>query len=116
MASTFDNGLDTAIRIRYIDPSGKAHDIDAAIGDTLMQVATSNAVPGIDGDCGGSCACGTCLIRLDDGHAALLKAPESGERELVAFLGQKGSNLRLGCQIQLTRELDGVTVHVAEPA
>ncbi len=103
-----------AIRIRYVDKTGKIYDIEANEGDTLMTVATSHLVPGIGGDCGGNCACGTCLVRLDQKSLNFLNAPATTERELLDFLGVSECNHRLGCQIALTRDLDGVTVNVAE--
>lgn len=103
-----------AIRIRYVDKTGKIYDIEANKGDTLMTVATSHLVPGIGGDCGGNCACGTCLVRLDHKSLDCLSAPGTTERELLDFLGMSESNHRLGCQIALTKDLDGMTVTVAE--
>jgi ferredoxin, 2Fe-2S len=100
------------VRVRYIDPSGKTHDLKAREGDTLMAVATSNLVPGIGGDCGGNCACGTCLIRLDAFVLKGLPPPDAIERELLDFVGDAAADHRLGCQIKLTPALDGLTVTV----
>ena len=47
-------------KITLIEYSGQDHIIDAEIGKSLMQSALDNLVPGIDADCGGACACGTC--------------------------------------------------------
>jgi ferredoxin, 2Fe-2S len=109
-----ENGVLPAIRIKYVDKTGKIYNLEANEGDTLMTVATSNLVPGIGGDCGGNCACGTCLIRLDPRFLNNLIAPAATERELLDFLGASERDHRLGCQITLNRDMDGATVTVAE--
>ena len=109
-----ERGIPAAVRIKYVDKTGKIYDIEANEGDTLMMVATSNLVPGIGGDCGGNCACGTCLIRLDPRLLSNLIAPAATERELLDFLGASERDHRLGCQITLNRDMDGATVTVGE--
>lgn len=109
-----ESGVLETIRIKYVDNAGKIYDIDVNEGDTLMTVAKANWVPGIDGDCGGNCACGTCLIRLDPRSLETLEPPSVTERELLDFLGASGPDHRLGCQITLNRDLDGATVTVGE--
>ncbi len=103
------------VQIHYVDVDGKLHELRASVGETLMRVATGNLVRGIDGDCGGNCACGTCLIELEDRIAKQLCEPGKDERELLNFLGRKTPNFRLGCQIALTRDLDGMTAIVSKP-
>jgi len=109
-----EDGVLPAIRIKYVDKTGKIYDLEANEGDTLMTVATSNLVPGIGGDCGGNCACGTCLIRLDPRLLNNLIAPAATERELLDFLGASERDHRLGCQITLNKDMDGATVTVGE--
>ena len=46
--------------ITLIEFNGTSHAIEAETGKSLMQNAIDNGVPGIDADCGGACACGTC--------------------------------------------------------
>jgi len=103
------------IHIKYIDSTGKSFPVSAYEGDTLMTAATANAIPGIDGDCGGNCACGTCLLHIDARFIDLLTAPGAGELELLSHLGVSHRDHRLGCQITLSKKLDGATVTVADP-
>jgi len=103
---------DKTIRMRYIGSDGSSHDVSACAGESLMQVATANRVKGVDGDCGGNCACGTCLIRIDDRLAARLAPAEKEERDLLSFLGRRGPTFRLGCQIRVTPEMDAITAAV----
>lgn len=52
-------------QITFIEHNGAAHVVEIAAGQTLMQTAVDNGIPGIDADCGGACACGTCHVIVD---------------------------------------------------
>lgn len=103
------------IQIKYVDSAGKVFPVNAYEGDTLMTAATANSIPGIDGDCGGNCACGTCLLHIDARFSDLIAAPGASELELLSHLGVSHRDHRLGCQITLSKQLDGATVTVADP-
>ncbi|HAC57094.1 MAG TPA: 2Fe-2S ferredoxin, partial [Rhodobiaceae bacterium] len=47
-------------KVTYIEDNGTEHTIDVPNGTTLMEAAVKQGIPGIDGDCGGACACATC--------------------------------------------------------
>lgn len=104
--------VDGEVRLRYIDVDGRAHELRASVGETLMQVATANRVRGVEGDCGGICACGTCLIGIDEKIANHLDPPGKDERGLLAFLGRNEHSYRLGCQIRLSAEMNDFTATV----
>ena len=53
-------------KITYIEHSGKSHEIEVANGLSVMEGAVQNNIPGIDADCGGSCACATCHVYVDE--------------------------------------------------
>jgi 2Fe-2S ferredoxin len=52
-------------KITYVAADGAARTLDVEDGVSLMEAAVSNGVPGIDGDCGGNCACATCHVYVD---------------------------------------------------
>ena len=52
-------------KITYIEHNGKEHVVEAPTGQTVMEAAVKHAVPGIDADCGGACACATCHVYVD---------------------------------------------------
>ncbi len=52
-------------KLTYIEFNGTEHAVDAADGLSVMEGAAQNLVPGIDGDCGGACACATCHVYVD---------------------------------------------------
>jgi 2Fe-2S ferredoxin len=97
------------IRITYVEHDGTEHAVDASPGETLMSVALDNAVPGIDGDCGGNCACATCHIYIDGELGA---GANDEERDMLSIADNVQENSRLGCQIQTTDAMDGLVVRL----
>ena len=63
-------------KINYIEHGGKKHTIEVANGLTVMEGAIQNNIPGIDADCGGSCACATCHVYVDEKWFDKLKQKE----------------------------------------
>jgi 2Fe-2S ferredoxin len=79
-----------------------------------MRAATDTHVPGIDGDCGGNCACATCHVYVDPDWAGRLGARTVGEEEMLNSVDELRANSRLACQITLTDDLDGLIVRLPE--
>ena len=99
--------------IHFLLPDGSTRTVQAPNGHSLMQAAVLNNVPGIEGECGGSCACATCHVYVDESVRHRLAPPddmESGLLEGLAAPREAGS--RLGCQIALSADLEGCTVRV----
>jgi ferredoxin, 2Fe-2S len=87
---------------------------DASVGISLMEVAKGRGVVGILGDCGGGCACATCHVYIDPSwREAVGEADAIEEMTLDMVSDITRENSRLGCQITLTAELDGLRVAVA---
>jgi 2Fe-2S ferredoxin len=97
-------------KITYVTHDGDRTTLDVSVGMTVMRAAVANAVPGIDADCGGSCACGTCHVYVDPAWSDRLPAPETAEADMLDFVIDRKPNSRLSCQIQVTESLDGLTV------
>ena len=51
-------------KIVYVEHNGTEHEVQVDVGTSLMQAAVNQMVPGIEGDCGGLCACGTCPSKV----------------------------------------------------
>jgi ferredoxin, 2Fe-2S len=99
------------VRITYIEPSGNRHTVDVTEGWSLMLGATANGVEGIVGECGGSCACGTCHCYVEEARLAELPAPAQSEIEMLDNVAAEvRSNSRLACQIKATAALEGLVV------
>jgi 2Fe-2S ferredoxin len=86
--------------------------IDARVGDSLMQSAKANEVPGILADCGGACACATCHVVVSSEWYPRLPAPESHERDMLEFALDVQPTSRLSCQIKVDESLEGLVVDV----
>ena len=97
-------------KITYVSSSGEENIVEASVGMTVMRAAVANAVPGIDADCGGSCACATCHVYVDPAWLDKLKAPDSAEADMLDFVVDRQPNSRLSCQIQVSEALDGLVV------
>ncbi|MBY0563920.1 MAG: 2Fe-2S iron-sulfur cluster binding domain-containing protein [Hyphomonadaceae bacterium] len=99
-------------KITYIESSGKEHVVEAPVGQTVMEAAVKHAVPGIDADCGGACACATCHVYVDPAWTAKTGEASSMEQSMLDFANDVEENSRLSCQIKITAELDGLTVRL----
>lgn len=97
-------------KIIYIQHNGTEHIVDANDGDTLMQTALDNLVPGIVGDCGGSCSCATCHGFLDVSFAEFAGTMGEDERNILEGVLEVQDNSRLTCQIKVTPELEGLVI------
>jgi 2Fe-2S ferredoxin len=96
-------------KMTFIHPDGGRSEVDAPLGLSILEVARKNDID-IEGACEGSLACSTCHIVVDPDHFDRLPEITEDEEDMLdlAFDLQKTS--RLGCQIIITDELDGLTV------
>ena len=81
-----------------------------------MENAIRNAVPGIEAECGGACACATCHVYVDEAWTAEVGEPEAMEEDMLDFAYDVRPNSRLSCQIKVRDELDGLVVHGSRAA
>ena len=97
-------------KITYIEHNKKSHVIEVSNGLTVMEGAVQNNIPGIDADCGGSCACATCHVYVDEKWFDKLQKKEDAEQDMLDMAFEPKKNSRLACQITATDELDGLVV------
>jgi len=102
------------MKIKFTEFTGEVHEVEANVGDTLMDACMNNSVPGIDGDCAGDCACGTCHVFIAPEFLGKLEAVDTEEDLLIQMTPDKEDNSRLACQIKLTEDLDGMEVGLPE--
>lgn len=96
-------------RITFIEPNGNRREVEAEIGDTLLTVAHKNDID-IEGACEGVLACSTCHLIVDpDWYGKLMPADDDEDDMLDLAFGLTQTS-RLGCQIEVTDELDGLVV------
>ena len=97
-------------KITYIEHNGKSHTLEVANGLTVMEGAVQNNIPGIDADCGGSCACATCHVYVNNEWINKLSKKESAEQDMLDLAFEPNGLSRLACQIIVSDELDGLVV------
>ena len=97
-------------KITYTEHNGKSHVVEVSNGLNVMEGAVQNNIPGIDADCGGSCACATCHVYVDDKWFKKLQSIEDAEQDMLDMAFEPNKFSRLGCQISLTDDLDGMVV------
>lgn len=100
--------------IAFVTHDGNSHEAAIVEGQSLMQIATNNGIPGIDGDCGGVCACGTCHVILDSQWTQHTGQPSSEEEQMLTLAPERQKTSRLACQVKVTEQMDGMTVHLPE--
>lgn len=99
-------------KIKYIEHSGKEHEVDVPAGWSVMEGAVKNLIPGIDADCGGACACATCHVFVDQAWLDKLPPKQDMEETMLDFAPDMAANSRLSCQIKVTPALDGLVVRM----
>ena len=104
----------TKDEITFIDSSGTARTVDADVGATVMETAIRNAIPGIEAECGGACACATCHVYIDEAWREKVGPPSPMEEDMLDFGYDVRANSRLSCQIKVSDELDGLVVRTPE--
>ncbi len=74
------------VNIIYVEPSSNRKTVDVEDGWSLMQGAIANGVDGIVGECGGSCACGTCHCYIEEARLGDVPPPAASPQALPAPL------------------------------
>mgnify|MGYP001228660458 FL=1 len=101
-------------KVTFIDFQGNTKTINVENGLSVMEGAIQNDVPGIDADCGGSMACATCHVYVEEKWLNKLPKPEDGEVDMIDMAFEPKKNSRLSCQITISDELDGLVINIPE--
>ena len=97
-------------KIIYIEHTNKKHIVEVPKNMSVMEGAIQNNIPGIDADCGGSMACATCHVYVEEKCLDKLQKAEDGEIDMIDMAVEPKKNSRLSCQLIVTDELDGLIV------
>jgi len=101
-------------KIKYIAFDGTETTVEADNRLSIMSAAINNGVPGIVAECHGACCCSTCHVLVDPEWYARLPEPTDHELDMLEFAIDPKENSRLGCQIKITDDLDGLIVYTPE--
>ena len=93
----------------FIEQNGTRREVEAPLGLSVLEIAHRNGID-LEGACEGSLACSTCHVIVDAEWYELLKEPTEDEEDMLDLAFGLTRTSRLGCQIIITEELDGLTV------
>lgn len=100
-----------SVNVTFITKDGKAVKVRGKIGDNVLYLAHRYEIP-MEGACEASLACTTCHIYVKSDHGRLLPEATEKEEDLLDMAPFLKENSRLGCQIVLTKELDGIVLEL----
>jgi ferredoxin, 2Fe-2S len=95
----------------FIERDGTRREVDAPLGQSVLEIAHRHEVD-IEGACEGSLACSTCHVIIDPEWYELLQEASEDEEDMLDLAFGLTATSRLGCQIVMTEELDGLTVRL----
>ena len=96
-------------KMTFIKPGGERVEVDAPLGLSVLEIAHRNNVD-LEGACEGSLACSTCHVIVDPEWYDALEGASEDEEDMLDLAFGLTHTSRLGCQIKITEELDGLTV------
>ncbi|RDA87644.1 hypothetical protein CP532_3825 [Ophiocordyceps camponoti-leonardi (nom. inval.)] len=96
--------------VTFVDKESVEHKFAVSEGDNLLDIAQANDLE-MEGACGGSCACSTChVIVADESYYDKMPEPDDDENDMLDLAFGLTETSRLGCQVKMTKELDGLVV------
>jgi 2Fe-2S ferredoxin len=95
----------------FLEKDGTRKEVDAPIGLSVLEIAHRNKID-LEGACEGSLACSTCHVVIDAEWYDLLPEASEDEEDMLDLAFGLTHTSRLGCQIIITEELDGLTVQL----
>jgi len=98
--------------VTFVDKDGDEHTFEVAKGDNLLDIALANDIE-MEGACGGSCACSTCHVIVEDEELYnKMPEPDDDENDMLDLAFGLKETSRLGCQVTMTPEMDGLKIRL----
>ena len=101
------------VKIIFIEKDGKRRQVNGESGDYLIQVAWDNEID-IEGACEGAMACSTCHVVVDENWFKELDEASEEEEDMLDLVYGLSATSRLGCQIIISEDLDGLTLYLPD--
>ncbi len=99
----------TMPRMTFIEPEGAEREVEAPLGLSVLEIAHRNGID-IEGTCESSLACSTCHVVVDPAWYARLPKASEDEVDMLDLAYGLTRTSRLGCQLVITEDLDGLAV------
>ncbi len=96
-------------KMTFVERDGNRREVDAPVGLSLLEIAHRHDID-IEGACEGSMACSTCHVIVDEAWFDKLPEPSEDEEDMLDLAFGLTRTSRLGCQLVISEELDGLTV------
>jgi ferredoxin, 2Fe-2S len=96
-------------KMTFIETDGTCREVDAPLGLSVLEIAHRHGID-LEGACEGSLACSTCHIVVEPEWYDVLSEASEDEEDMLDLAFGLTKTSRLGCQIIMTEELDGLTV------
>ncbi len=96
-------------KMTFVYADGTEVEVDAPIGQSVLEIAHKNEIP-LEGACEGSLACSTCHVIIDESYYGKLGEASEDEEDMLDLAFGLTHTSRLGCQIIMSEELDGLKV------
>jgi len=101
------------IKITFITQDGEATIVSGTVGTSIMELAKQHNIKGIDGDCGGVCSCATCHVHVAPAYFEKVGKPSEIEADMLELDDNVSEFSRLGCQMEVTEAIGGISFRVA---
>lgn len=98
-------------RVTFVEHTGKRHELDVPVGLTLLEVARRFRID-IEGACDGCLSCTTCHVIVEEEFFDLLPPASEEEEDMLDLAWGLTPTSRLGCQIVVNEEADGLVIHL----
>jgi len=100
-------------KMTFIEKDGNRKQVDAPVGLSVLEIAHRNGID-MEGACEGALACSTCHVIVDKKWFKKLEEPSEDEEDMLDLAFGLTKTSRLGCQIVMREELDGLVVQLPE--
>ncbi|XP_050305904.1 adrenodoxin-like protein 1, mitochondrial [Anthonomus grandis grandis] len=101
------------VNVTFVMKDGTKIPIKGKVGDNLLYLAHRYEIP-MEGACEASLACTTCHVYVHNGFYEKLSEPTEQEDDLLDMAPFLKENSRLGCQIILTKDMEGLEVELPQ--
>jgi ferredoxin, 2Fe-2S len=98
-------------KVIFVERDGTRREVEAPVGLSVLEIAHKHEID-LEGACEGSLACSTCHVVVDPEWYELLPDATEDEEDMLDLAFGLTKTSRLGCQIIITEELDGLTVRL----
>ena len=98
-------------KMTFIETDGTRREVDAPLGLSELEIAHKNSLD-LEGACEGSLACSTCHVVIEPEWFDVLPDAQEDEEDMLDLAFGLTKTSRLGCQIIMTEELDGLVVRL----